>query len=423
MGIRRLADMMTGTVRRIGVVAAVAVTLTLAGWSSSSASAVARPGGSLPIATTSSTAETGCSAAKPASFAPQSVAGLFETDLTTHQRFKAVRALAVDNPDLAVIAGGDLFLTYGGGGNYPCTRIARVPLSGRPVVQSPWLDLSAPLTVAYGSVWVLGSPSPKSDGQILYQLVASTLSIERQIQVGTRFSGQAPAASAGALWLSPSNGAELERVDARTGRRTIVQLRGFRRGQSVWNIVSGPGADTLYISAVDQMAATWSQTTERFHPETGQFEVAASNERFPIVRLIGVAGTVLWVWTMGGMMSHAAPASAATMTPLHCSIENTCTFNGLNGIFEVTTAGSIAWMSHAGGWLECAGGPTGSVRATVRVPGYGPITYGYSGNDSALPSLAVGDGYLAVNTQFRGPGGTDLSREVAIFPIDPRCAP
>jgi hypothetical protein len=269
----------------------------------------------------------------------------------------------------------------------------------------------------------LGSPSPKSDDQILYQLVASTLSIERQIQVGTRFSGQAPAASAGALWLSPSNGAELERVDARTGRRTIVQLRGFRRGQSVWNIVSGPGADTLYISAVDQMAATWSQTTERFHPETGQFEVAASNERFPIVRLIGVAGTVLWVWTMGGMMSHAAPASAATMTPLHCSIENTCTFNGLNGIFEVTTAGSIAWMSHAGGWLECAGGPTGSVRATVRVPGYGPITYGYSGNDSALPSLAVGDGYLAVNTQFRGPGGTDLSREVAIFPIDPRCAP
>ena len=57
----------------------------------------------------------------------------------------------------------------------------------------------------------------------------------------------------------------------------------------------------------------------------------------------------------------------------------------MNGIFEVTTAGSIAWMSHAGGWLECAGGPTGSVRATVRVPGYGPITYGYSGNDSALP--------------------------------------
>ena len=117
-----------------------------------------------------------------------------------------------------------------------------------------------------------------------------------------------------------------------------------------------------------------------------------------------MAGTVLWVYLMGGMMSHAAPASAATMTPLHCSIENTCTFNGLNGTFEVTTAGSLAWMSHAGGWLECAGGPTGSVRATVRVPGYGPITYGYSANDSGLPSLAVGDGYLAVDAQFRGRG-------------------
>jgi hypothetical protein len=290
-------------------------------------------------------------------------------------------------------------------------------------VQSAWLDLWAPLTVAYGSVWVLDSPSPKSDDQILYQLTASTLSIERQIQLGTRFGGWVPAASAGALWLSPSDGTELGRVDARTGRLTIVQLPGFSKAQSVLNVVSGPGADTLYISAIDQMAAKWSQKTERFHPQTGQFEVAASNYRFPIVRLIGVARTVLWVWTMGGNMSHAAPASAATMTPLHCSIENTCTFNGLNGIFDVTTAGSIAWMSHAGGWLECAGGPSGSVRATVRVPGYGPITYGYSGNDSALPSLAVGDGYLAVNTQFRGPGGTDLSREVAIFPIDPRCAP
>ena len=335
----------------------------------------------------------------------------------------AVRALAVDDPDPEVITGGDLYLTYGGGGNYPCTRNARVPLSGGPVVQSAWLDLWAPLTVAYGSVWVLDSPSPKSDDQILYQLSASTLSIERQIQLGTRFGGWVPAASAGALWLSPSDGTELGRVDARTGRLTIVQLPGFSKGQSVLNVVSGPGDDTLYISAIDQMAAKWSQKTERFHPQTGQFEVAASNYRFPIVRLIGVAGTVLWVWTMGGMMSHAAPASAATMTPLHCSIENTCTFNGLNGIFDVTTAGSLAWMSHAGGWLECAGGPTGSVRATVRVPGYGPITYGYSGNDSGPSSLAVGDGYLAVDAQFHGPHGADLSPEVAIFPVDPRCAP
>ena len=47
-----------------------------------------RSGVSLPRATTSSSGETGCSAAKPASFAQQSVAGLFETDLTTHQRLQ-----------------------------------------------------------------------------------------------------------------------------------------------------------------------------------------------------------------------------------------------------------------------------------------------------------------------------------------------
>jgi hypothetical protein len=412
-----------GISRKLSVVVTVAMTLMLAAWSGSSAYAVARAGASFPLSTTSSTGETGCPAVKPASFASKSVAGLFETDLTSHQRFMAVRALAVDDPDPAVITGGDLYLTYGGGGNYPCTRIARIPLSGGPVVQSAWLDLWAPLTVAYGSVWVLDSPNPKSDDQILYQLNASTLSIERQIQLGTRFGGWVPVASARAVWLSPSNGTALGRVDARTGRLTIVQLPGFSRGQSVFNVVSGPGTDTLYISAVDQMAAAWSQRTERFHPETGQFEVEPGNERFPIVRLIGVAGTVLWVWTMGGMMSHAAPASAATMTPLHCSIENTCTFNGWNGTFDVTTAGSLAWMSHAGGWLECAGGPTGSVRARVRVPGYGPITYGYSGNDSGPSSLAVGDGYLAVDAQFRGPTGTNLAPEVAIFPIDPRCAP
>jgi hypothetical protein len=59
----------------------------------------------------------------------------------------------------------------------------------------------------------------------------------------------------------------------------------------------------------------------------------------------------------------------------------------------------------------------------VRVPGYGPITLGYYEDDSALSFLAAGDGYVAVNAQFRGAGGTDLSPEVAIFPIDPRCAP
>ncbi len=31
------------------------------------------------------------------------------------------------------------------------------------------------------------------------------------------------------------------------------------------------------------------------------------------------------------------------------------------------------------------------------------------------------DGYVAIDAQFRGPGGTDVAPEVAIFSVDPRC--
>jgi len=289
---------------------------------------------------TSTGATASCAAVKPALFATQPVAGLFETDVSTHQKLEAVRALGVDDPHPEVITGGDLYLTYGDAGKYDCSRIARVPLSGGHVAQSPWLHLSASFIVAYGSVWVLGYPSPKSDAQVLYQLSVRTLAIRREIPLGSRFGGWEPAASAGAVWLGSSDGTELGRVDARTGRLTLVKLPGFSKGQSIWNVVSGPGTDTLYISAVNQMAATWSQKTERFHPRTGQFEVEASTERFMIVGLIGVAGTLLWVSLQGGMMGHVGPLSAVTMTPTHCATESTCTFNGWNGTFAVTTAGN-----------------------------------------------------------------------------------
>ena len=52
--------------------------------------------------------------------------------------------------------GDNLYLTYGQPGNYICTRIARIPLSGGPVVQSPWRAFSGISVVAYGAVW---SPS------------------------------------------------------------------------------------------------------------------------------------------------------------------------------------------------------------------------------------------------------------------------
>ena len=415
-------------VRRFGLIAAVAVTLTFAAWSGSSASAVARPGGSLPLATASGSGETGCSAAKPASFAPQSVAGLFETDLTTHQRFKAVRALAVNDADPVVITGSDLYLTYyrtyDHGNNYVCTRIARIPLSGGPVVQSPWRAFSGDLVVAYGAVWITVDTRPDiTDAQVLYELRPATLSIEREISLPSSYDDGGLVASDGAIWIGDLRGTVLGRVDARTGVFTRVPLPGLKKYRSAQGIAAGPGGSTLYIFAVDQTSSTWSDAIERFQSSTGRFEVVPGAKGFPMESLVGVAGGLLWVGLMGGMVGHVAPVSTVTLAPIPCALSRDCTFNGLNGTFNVTTSEDAAWMSHAGGWLQCAGGSAGSVLATVRIPGYGPMTGGYSGNDSAPSFLATGDGYLAVNTQFRGADGTDLSPEVAIFPLDPRCAP
>jgi hypothetical protein len=408
--------------RRVVVVATVAMTMTLAAWSGSSASAVARPGSSLPLATTSSTGETGCSAAKPASFAPQSVAGLFETDLATHQRFKAVRALAVDDPHPAVIVGGNLYLTYDQPGNYVCTRIARIPLSGGPVVQSPWRAFSGDLVVAYGSVWVTVDTHPDvTNAQVLYELSPATLSVEREISLPSTYDDGGLAASDGAIWIGDLRGTVLGRVDALTGVFTRVPLPGLRKYLSAQGVVAAPGGDTLYVVAVNRLSPTWSEAIEKFHPSTGRYEVIAGNMRFPMEYLVGVTGNLLWASLMGGMAYEVAPASTVTLAPIHCAVENVCTFGGFNSTFAVTTDGNLAWMSHAGGWLECAGAPTGTVRAKVRIPGYGPITLGYSEKDSGPSFLAAGDGYLAVDAQFRGPNGTNLAPEVAIFPIDPRC--
>jgi hypothetical protein len=70
---------------------------------------------------------------------------------------------------------------------------------------------------------------------------------------------------------------------------------------------------------------------------------------------------------MGGMVGHIAPVSTVSLAPIACAISGRlCIFNGFNGTFNVTTGESLAWMSHAGGWLECADGTTGLVRAVPR---------------------------------------------------------
>ena len=410
------------TVRKLGAIGAVAMALTLTAWSISGASAVARPGVSSSPATMSGTAGTGCSAAEPASFAPEQVTDLFETDLATHQRFEAVRALAVVDPHPAVISGGDLYLTYDQPGNYICTRVARIPLSGGPVAQSPWRAFAGSLVVAYGSVWVTVDTHPDvTDAQVLYELRPATLSVEREIPVPSAYDDGDLTAGDGAIWTGDLRGTALGRVDARTGVFTRVPLPGLRKYLWAQGLVAAPGGDTLYVLASNPVSPTWSEAIERFQPSTGRYEVVAGNMRFPVEGLVGVTGNLLWASLLGGMAHEIAPASTVTLAPIHCALENVCAFGGFNATFEVTTDENLAWMSHAGGWLECAGAPSGTIRAKVRIPGYGPMTLGYSEKDSGPSFLAAGDGYLAVDVPLRGPNGTDRAPEVAIFPIDPRC--
>jgi hypothetical protein len=321
------------------------------------------------------------------------------------------------------MVGGNLYLTYDQPGNYVCTRIARIPLSGGTVVQSPWRAFSGDLVVAYGAVWTTVDTHPDiTDAQVLYELRPATLSIEREISLPSSYDDGGLAASDGAIWIGDLRGTVLGRVDARTGAFTRVPLPGLQKYRSA-GMVAEPGVDTLFVVAADQLSSTWSEAIEAFHPSTGRYQVVAGNMGFPVESLIGVTGDLLWASLMGGMANQVAPASTATLAPIPCAVEDECTFGDFNSTFEVTTNDGLAWMSHDGGWLECAGAPTGAVRAKIRVPGYGPIALGYYENDSALSFLAAGDGYLAVNTHLRGAGGTELSPEVAIFPIDPRCAP
>jgi hypothetical protein len=348
-----------------------------------------------------------------------SVTGLFETDLTTHQRFRALRAYAVDDPYPATFVGSDLYLTYG---TYLCDRVAKVPLSGARVVQSPWLALDS-LQVAYGAVWVVVNlyPGTSNSAAALDQLNSDTLSVERTIAIPSTYNDDEVAASDGAIWLPANTGPRLLRVDARSGARTPVLLPGMAHDLTISGLVAGSDGSLLYVNGLNQDSARWNQETERFDPATRRFEVVRGTLGFAITGLIGVAGNRLWVSTMGGMVSHAAPISAVTLLPSRCATYGSCTFNGFNGIFSVTTGPNLAWMTHAGGWLECADSSSEFPRATVRIPGFGPITGGYSGYDSAPSPVAARGKYLAVDAQFRSsnPGGT--SSELAIFPVDPRC--
>jgi hypothetical protein len=349
------------------------------------------------------------------------VTGLFETDLKTHAVLPALRALAVNEPRPDLLSGGNLYLSYQSG-SFVCGRIARIPLSGGSVVQSPWRAFSDAPVVAYGALWVIVNVRPNiSDAADLYELSPKSLAIEREITLPGRYDDATPVPADGAIWIGDSRGTVLGRVDARTGKLSFVPLPGLGKYDSAQDVVAAPDAGTLYVLAVKQTSPIFSEAIERFDPATGRFKLNPGTARFPVARLIGVTGDLLWVALMGGMSYSVAPESTTTLGPTRCALEGGCSFGGLNTIFEVTTDGDLAWMSHAGGWLECARGPTGSVSATLRIPAFGPMTAGYSPKDSGLSLIASGEGYLALVPQFPGPGGGDLAPEVALFRLDPRC--
>jgi hypothetical protein len=178
----------------------------------------------------------------------------------------------------------------------------------------------------------------------------------------------------------------------------------------------------LYISVVNQNVAH-SQVTERFDPTTGSFFIVPTPP-YELTRVLGVAGDILWVIQGGGMMTHFAPFSTASLAPVSCTRAVICALAGFNGAVDGSVEDGIFAFEHIGGThgrhgsllLDCIGGPRVSTVARLQLPSDFPIPGG-----SSLPSilLALGDGYLVTFARV----GTDGGSGVAIFPLDPRCAP
>jgi hypothetical protein len=185
---------------------------------------------------------------------------------------------------------------------------------------------------------------------------------------------------------------------------------------------SDPKSGLLYISVVNQNVAH-SQVTERFDPTTGSFFIVPTPP-YELTRVLGVAGDILWVIQGGGMMTHFAPFSTASLAPVSCTRAVICALAGFNGAVDGSVEDGIFAFEHIGGThgrhgsllLDCIGGPRVSTVARLQLPSDFPIPGG-----SSLPSilLALGDGYLVTFARV----GTDGGSGVAIFPLDPRCAP
>ena len=404
--------MMTSAVPKLGAVVMMAFSMLFAASPSVASSTVAIP------RTVSATSPCGSGPVTiPATHVPSS--GLVEVDVGTHQRFHPIRVMPLDNPQAAIFAGGDLYVSYSPSGPESGFRVERIDPKTDVLARSQWfLGYSSPPVAAFGSIWVVAGTGlcPRQ----VIRLNQETLAVTMRTQI-RNFSAYL-VADDGALWLLGQGSARLARLNPRTGRISTVLLPEMAPDSNVAWFASDPKSGLLYISVVNQNVAH-SQVTERFDPTTGSFFIVPTPP-YELTRVLGVAGDILWVIQGGGMMTHFAPFSTASLAPVSCTRAVICALAGFNGAVDGSVEDGIFAFEHIGGThgrhgsllLDCIGGPRVSTVARLQLPSDFPIPGG-----SSLPSilLALGDGYLVTLARV----GTDGGSGIAIFPLDPRCAP
>jgi hypothetical protein len=405
--------MMTSAVPKLGAVVMMAFSMLFAASPSVASSTVAIP------RTVSATSPCGSGPVTiPATHVPSS--GLVEVDVGTHQRFHPIRVLHLDNPQAAIFAGGDLYVSYSPSGPESGFRVERIDPKTGVLARSQWfLGYSSPPVAAFGSIWVVaGTGCPYR----IIRLSQETLAVTMRTPIPPTFSPPSLAADDGALWFLGASSARLARLNPHTGRFSTVLLPEMAPDSNVAWFASDPKSGLLYISVINQNVAH-SQVTERFDPTTGSFFVVPTPP-YELTRVLGVAGDILWVIQGGGMMTHFAPFSTASLAPVSCTRAVICALAGFNGAVDGSVEDGIFAFEHIGGThgrhgsllLDCIGGPRVSTVARLQLPSDFPIPGG-----SSLPSilLALGGGYLVTFARV----GTDGGSGVAIFPLDPRCAP
>jgi len=251
----------------------------------------------------------------------------------------------------------------------------------------------------------------------------ATLAVTRTTAIPENLNFLDMVASGGALWLPSGNSASLVRLDPRTGHMSTVLLPEMVPNSQVFGFASDPRSGLIYISVINQNAAH-SQVTERFDPATGSFLVVSPPPGW-LYSVRGVAGGVLWVGEGPGNMTHFAAFSARSLTPLSCTRSETCELGGVGGTVNASFEDGIlafeqqVWSRQkgAGYWrLDCIAGPRPSAVVQLQLPS---DAASFGAPTSPQPLLALGDGYLVTFARVGIYGGSG----VAIFPLDPRCAP